>query len=157
MLTMRQLITCTRKKKINHSQKHSCAVLATTSPKLSTSLSQGMSARGFEAGQRHSLGKVHLQKLYFNTETPLLRYFPPAVKKGCGNDGCVGCSCDGFSPCASSAQLCETHLWAPQPMLSIGFSEKKSFPLTAPVSTAVPFKGLGRNIAAWNIQTEPSN
>lgn len=94
-----------KKIKINHSQKHSCAVLATTSPKFSTSLSRGMSTRGFETGQKHSLGKVHLQKLYFHTETRLLRYFPPAVTKGCGSDGCVGCSCDGFSPCGT--QLCQ--------------------------------------------------
>lgn len=38
-----------------------------------------------------------------------------------------------------------------------GLFREKSFPLAAPVSTAVPFKVLGWNTAGWSTQSEPSN
>lgn len=137
MLTVRQLKLAPPEH--NHNQKHSRAVLATTSPKCSTSPSHGMSAHGPEAGWRHSLKMVHLQKLCFNMGTPLLRRFSPDVKKGWGNDGCGPAQLSY----ASSVWLCDTHPKSLSPCFQKAF-QNRSPSLGCPCEHSCSFHRFGQ-------------
>lgn len=159
MLTMRQLITCTKNNQPQPKTLLRC--LSCYFPKLQHFLlvwhvcSQ---ARG-------TAWAKHLCKSFIWREEPISsNIFPQflriTVSAMTSPADPVAVAVQVELDCAWSRPLGETHLLADR--LSSCFplnrlSENKSFLLAAPVSTAVPFKDLGWNTSGWNIQSKPSS